>query len=274
MDKALRVLALAALAWQASVAQQPRARDVTLRTGLVITRSTRIVRRVYDLRADSSLVSAIIIVRGSDITVDFNGAELRGSPVSADPDQATGVAIRVEWKPRLFSLVEHESLADWMSFHHNEHREWLRFGAGIYLEDVHGDTGQGGANDNVVVGNDFSFAPTNGMEATFSRNDFIGNRIEGSEYGLWGGYSFGSRVIGNCFTRNRIGVAIEHGQDDSIVGNHFDGDSTGISIWANSIEASEWGYPKHRDTRSRDYRIADTSRTPSARYASRLKSRS
>lgn len=389
-----------ALAWQATAAQQPRAQDVTLRTGLVITRSTRIVQRVYDLRADSSLDSAIVIVRGSDITVDFNGAELRGSPVSSDPDAAAGVAIRVEggrnvriinarvrgyrvglmavgthdlvladndmsynWKPRLFSLVEHESLADWMSFHHNEHREWLRFGAGIYLEDVHGgelrgnrveqgsngvmlvrtdslsihdnslsynsaiglglyrsswnrithnqvdynvrgyshgffrrgqdsaglllyeqsshnvvsgnsvthggdglflwagqstmDTGQGGANDNLVTGNDFSFAPTNGMEATFSRNDFIGNRIEGSDYGLWGGYSFGSRVIGNCFMRNRVGVAIEHGQDDSIVGNHFDGDSTGVSIWANPIEPSDWGYPKHRDTRSRDYRIAD-----------------
>lgn len=396
----MRALALAALAWQASAAQQPRARDVTLRSGLVITRSTRIARRVYDLRADSSLDSAVVIVRGNDITVDFNGAELRGSPVSADPDEAAGVAIRVEggrnvrlinarvrgyrvglmaigtrglvlagndmshnWKPRLFSLVEHESLVDWMSFHHNEHREWLRFGAGIYLEDVHGgelrgnrveqgsngvmlvrtdslsihdnalsynsaiglglyrsgwnriehnrldynvrgyshgffrrgqdsagllmyeqssynvvrgnsvthggdglflwagqstmDTGEGGANDNLFVGNDFSFAPTNGMEATFSRNDFIGNRIEGSDHGLWGGYSYGSRVIGNCFIRNRIGIAIEHGQDNSISGNHFVGDSTAISLWANAIEPSDWGYPKHRDTRSRDYRIAD-----------------
>lgn len=396
----MRALAFAALAWQALAAQQPNAPDLTLRTGLVITRSARIARRVYDLPADSSIDAAIVIVRGSNITVDFNGAELRGSPVSADPDEAAGVAIRVEgghnvriinarvrgyrvglmavgtrdlvmadndmsynWKPRLFSLVEHESLADWMSFHHNEHREWLRFGAGIYLEDVHGgelrgnrieqgsngvmlvrtdslsihdnvlsynsaiglglyrsswnriahnqveynvrgyshgffrrghdsaglllyeqsshnvvsgnsvthggdgvflwagqstmDTGQGGANDNVFVGNDFSFAPTNGMEATFSRNDFIGNRIEGSDHGLWGGYSFGSRVVGNCFVRNRIGIAIEHGQDDSIIGNRFEGDSTAISIWANPIEPSDWGYPKHRDTRSRDYRIAD-----------------
>src|SRR5690606_9423292 len=47
------------------------------------------------------------------------------------------------WKPRLFSLVEHESLIDWMSFHQNERREWLRFGAGIYLEDVDGGTIRG-----------------------------------------------------------------------------------------------------------------------------------
>ena len=405
MDEALRTLALtalaqAALAWQVAAAQQPRAPVVVLRTGLVITSSTRIARRVYELRAHPSLDSAVVIVRGSDITVDFNGAELRGASRSADPDKAAGVAIRVEggrnvhiinarvrgyrvglmavgtrglvladndmsynWKPRLFSVVEHESLVDWMSFHHNEHREWLRFGAGIYLEDVHGgelrgnrveqgsngimlvrtdsllihdnslsynsaiglglyrsswnriahnhidydvrgyshgffhrgqdsagllmyeqsshnvvvrnsvthggdglflwagqstmDTGEGGANDNLFAGNNFSFAPTNGMEATFSRNDFIGNVIAGSDYGLWGGYSFGSRVVGNCFLGNRIGIAIEHGQDNGITGNRFEGDSTGISLWANPIEPTDWGYPKHRDTRSRDYRIVD-----------------
>jgi parallel beta-helix repeat protein len=388
------------LALQSLAAQHTTPREVVLRPGLVITQSARIARRVYPLRANASIDSALIVIRGNDITVDFNGAELRGTSVSADPDEGLGIAIRVDggrnvritnarvrgyrvgimaigtrgltladndlsynWKPRLFSLVEHESLVDWMSFHHNEQREWLRFGAGAYLEDVKGgelrnnraeqgsngilivrsdslsihdndlsynsalglglyraswntishnrieynvrgyshgffrrgqdsagllmyeqsshntvaynsvthggdglflwagqttmDTGAGGANDNLFAGNDFSFAPTNGMEATFSRNDFIGNRIEGSDHGLWGGYSFNSRVIGNCFVRNRIGIAIEHGQDNAIVANRFDGDSTGVSLWADRLEPSDWGYPKHRDTRSRDYRIAD-----------------
>ena len=54
------------------------------------------------------------------------------------------------------------------------------------------DTGQGGANDNVVFDNDFSFAPTNGIEATFSRNVLYGNRVEECWHGLWGGYSFDS----------------------------------------------------------------------------------
>ena len=67
------------------------------------------------------------------------------------------------------------------------------------------DTGDGGANDNLFFGNDFSFAPTNGMEATFSRNTFVANRVEGSDYGLWGGYSYGSRILGNDFSRNRTG---------------------------------------------------------------------
>ncbi len=376
--------------------------SVAPRAGLVITRSTRITPGTYRLQEPASLDSALITVRGDGITLDLRGVVLEGIAPSADPDGAGGVAIRVEggrnvrivgatvrgykialmargtqrialdsndfsynWKPRLFSLVEHESLADWLSYHKNDANEWLRFGAGIYLSDVRGgtitgnrveqgmnglmlvrsdsldirdndfsfnsglgigmyranantivgnridfnvrgyshgfyrrgqdsagilmfeqclrnvvafnsvthggdglfiwagqstmDTGVGGVNDNMFYANDFSFAPTNGMEATFSRNDFLANRIEGSDHGLWGGYSYSSRVIGNCFIRNRIGIAIEHGQDNVIQRNRFEGnasgDSIGISLWANPIEPSDWGYPKHRDTKSRDYRI-------------------
>jgi parallel beta-helix repeat protein len=252
---------------------------------------------------------------------------------------------------------------DWLSFHQNEQREWMRFGAAIYLEDVKGgmirgvraaqgmnallmtrsdslvirdnhfshnsglgigmyrssdnrivrnvmdynvrgyshgwyrrgqdsaallmyeqshgnvvawntathggdglflwagqqtmDSGAGGANDNLFFHNDFSFAPTNGMEATFSRNRFIGNIVEGNDHGLWGGYSWESVIEGNCFARNRVGIALEHGQDNVIRGNVFAGDTTALYLWANPIEPSDWGYPKHRDTRSRDYAVTD-----------------
>jgi parallel beta-helix repeat protein len=345
----------------------------------VITHSVRVAPRTYRLAADSSLDKPAITIRGDDITVDFAGASLVGLDPEADPDQARGVGISIEggrnvrvinatvrgykvgllargthnltlarddfshnWKPRLFSVIEHESLVDWLSHHHNEQREWLRFGAGAYLEDVHGgddhdvrieqgmeglmlvrsdslriwnnviefnsgvgiglyrssdnvimhnrasynvrgyshgfyrrgqdsanlllyeqscrnvvaynsmthggdglflwagqstmDTGEGGSNDNLFYGNDFSFAPTNGMEATFSRNVFAENRVEGSDYGLWGGYSFDSRIVGNHFTRNRTGIAIEHGQNNSIARNVFDGDTVAINLWANPIE--------------------------------------
>lgn len=379
-------------------AAQAAVPTVRLRPGMVITESVRIERRTYWFPAFPSNDSALIVIRGDSITVDFNGAVLQGILPDYDPDQARGVAIRIEgghdvrlrnanirgyrtailargtrnlelsgsnlsynWKPRLLSLVEHESLADWLSFHNNENDEWLRFGAAIYLSDVRGgsirgnrveqgmngllmvktdsllvrdntfsfnsglgiglyrssdntivrnrveynvrgyshgfyrrgqdsanlllyeqssrnvvafnnathggdglflwagqstmDTGQGGANDNLFFGNDFSFAPTNAMEATFSRNAFVANRAEGSEYGLWGGYSHESRIVANCFADNRWGIAIEHGQDNVIVGNRFLRDSTAIRLWADSIQPSDWGYPKHRDTRSRDYRI-------------------
>jgi nitrous oxidase accessory protein NosD len=375
-------------------------RVVPLRAGMTITTSVRIAPGTYRLPAPASPDSALVVVRGDDIIVDFTGVRLEGIAPDADPDLAQGIAVRVDggrrvtlrggqlrgyqvavlaratrelrlvdldvshgWKPRLFSLVAHESLVDWLSFHRNERREWMRFGAGIYLEDVRGgelrgvravqgmngvllvrtdsvtirdselafnsglgiglyrssdnvivrnrvdfnvrgyshgfyrrgqdsaglllyeqshrnvvawnsvthggdglflwagqhtmDTGQGGANDNLFFANDFSWAPTNGMEATFSRNRFVANRVVGSDHGLWGGYSYASEVIGNCFARNRIAIAIEHGQDNVIRRNRFDGDSTGVSLWANPIEPSDWGYPKHRDTRSRDWRITD-----------------
>jgi parallel beta-helix repeat protein len=263
----------------------------------------------------------------------------------------------------MLSGLGHESLVDWLYYHHNEKDEWLRYGAAIYLDEVAGgeirgnvarqgmnglqlvrsdrlriwnndfsfnsglgigmyrssdnvimhnradycvrgyvhgvyargqdsaalliyeqsrgnvvaynsmshggdglflwagqstmDSGQGGANDNLFYGNDFSFAPTNGLEATFSRNRFVGNLVEGSQHGLWGGYSYQSEVSANLFRDNVVAIAIEHGQDNLIAGNRFDGDQTGVRLWWNRLEPSEWGYPRHRDTRSRDYRITD-----------------
>ena len=367
--------------------------------GMVITRSAHVARGTDRLEGDSSLEKPLIIIRGHDVDVDFAGAVLSGTKPGADPDAARGVAIFVDggsnitirnahisgyyiailargtrnlrlidndlsrnWKPRLYSLIEHESLADWLSHHKNDKDEWLRFGAAAYLVDVKGgeihgntarqgmegmmltrtdsvrivsndisfnsgvgiglyrsngnvimhnrvdynvrgysafyrrgqdsadlliyeqsshnivaynsmthggdglflwagqhtmDTGEGGANDNLFFGNDFSFAPTNGMEATFSRNVFARNRIEGSDHGLWGGYSFNSLVAENEFVGNRIGIAIEHGQNDTIAGNHFERDGSAMQLWANAIEPSDWQYPKRRDTRSIGYVISN-----------------
>src|SRR4029077_5062693 len=81
------------------------------------------------------------------------------------------------------------------------------------------DTGQGGANDNMFYGNDVSSAVANGIEATFSRNKFVKNRIEDCWHGIWGGYSFSSEIIGNSFAGNIDDIAIEHGQDIGIANN-------------------------------------------------------
>ena len=66
--------------------QQP-ARSIDLRRGLVITRSVRVAPRTYRLPAPSSLDSAVITIKGDDITVDFAGASLVGLDPDADPDQ-------------------------------------------------------------------------------------------------------------------------------------------------------------------------------------------
>ena len=366
--------------------------------GLVITRSTTVAPGGYTLRS-VDLDHPAITIRGSNLTVDFSNVVVRGAAAAADPDTFTGLAVFVDggdnvtirnlhahgykigvlarrtsrlhitggdfsynWKPRLLSLVEHESLIDWMSFHHNDKDEWLQSGAGIYLADSHDaeidhttvvqgqnglmlarsngarvwnntfsylsglgialyrasgstimhnrvdwcvrgyshgfynrgqdsagiliyeqstrnvvafnsvthggdglflwagqttmDTGEGGANDNLFYDNDFSFAPTNGMEATFSRNIFYGNRVEECWHGLWGGYSFDSWIMANRFARNVEAIAIEHGQDNRITENQFDGDETAIRLWKNATQDPTWGYAKARDTRSRDYVIA------------------
>jgi parallel beta-helix repeat protein len=118
------------------------------------------------------------------------------------------------------------------------------------------DTGEGGANDNVIYDNDFSFAPTNGIEVTFSRNVIYGNRVEECWHGLWGGYSFDSWIAANRFARNVEAIAIEHGQDNRITGNRFERDETAIHLWKNATQDPTWGYAKTRDTRSRDYVIA------------------
>jgi parallel beta-helix repeat protein len=366
--------------------------------GTVISKTTRVPAGTYTL-ASADLQHPAFVIRGSNITVDFTGVTLRGAPAAADPDTFTGLAVLVDggenvtirnlkahgykigvlarrsarlhitgadlsynWKPRLYSLVEHESLLDWMSYHKNDKDEWIESGAGIYLADsddaeidhttivqgqnglmlarsnrakiwnntfsflsglgialyrasentiqhnkvnwcvrgyshtfynrgqdsagiliyeqssrniiafnsvTHGgdglflwagqstmDTGDGGANDNVVYDNDFSFAPANGIEATFSRNVFYGNRIEENWHGIWGGYSFDSWIAANRFARNGEAIAIEHGQDNRITENRFDGDEVAIRLWKNPTQDPNWGYAKRRDTRSRDYVIA------------------
>jgi nitrous oxidase accessory protein NosD len=365
---------------------------------MVITRSVTIRPGSYILSASSDLKTPAITVRGENITVDFNGAVLAGTGDRQDPDTFAGVGILVDggskvtvknaivrrykvgilarkspglhltgndvshnWKQRLYSGIEKESLVDWMSYHQNEQDEWLRYGAGIYLSETDGaeidhntalqgqngllvtrssklkiwnntfqflsslgiglyrvtdstimhnridwcvrgyshgfynrgqdsagllmyeqssrnhvafnsithggdglflwagqstmDTGKGGANDNVFYRNDFSHAPTNGIEATFSRNVFVENRVEECWHGVWGGYSWESRWIGNRFARNVEAIAIEHGQDNIIADNIFDGDQIGIRLWQNASQDPNWGYPKNRDTRSRGYRI-------------------
>jgi nitrous oxidase accessory protein NosD len=119
------------------------------------------------------------------------------------------------------------------------------------------DTGRGGCNDNLVYGNDFSHAPTNGIESTFSRNSFINNLIRECWHGVWGGYSYGSVFEHNFFADNEVGIAIEHGQSNTIRGNFFRREKKAIELWQGAKLDPDWGYPRYRDTRSRDYMIRD-----------------
>jgi len=376
------------------------ANTLDLRQGLIIRESATITRNTYYLNADTSIYKPLLIIDGNNITIDFNQAIIQGSNDKTQPDEFYGLSILIKkgcqnitlknvfihgfkigimadgvkgltidncdlsynWRQHLLSTREKENEEDWMSYHHNENDEWLRYGAAIYLKNctkliitnnavtggqcalmmtrcekseirdnnfsfnsgigiglyrsaynkiyhnrldynVRGysfgkykrgqdsaaillfeqssnnmiafntathsgdgfflwagqttmDTGEGGCNDNLIYGNDFSYAPTNGIEVTFSRNQIIKNILKQCDHGIWGGYSFDSDITDNYFENNRIGIAIEHGQNINIALNTFTGDTTGIKLWSRQQQPEDWIYAKKRNTDSRNYWIA------------------
>lgn len=378
--------------------------QIVLKRGMVINKSVKIKKGAYALNGFDSLDKSVLVIEGNNLIIDFNGAELKGSNNKKLPDEFYGVGIIIKggksitiknlkakgykvalmarnveglkiencdfsynYRQHLNSTQEKEDISDWMSYHHNENDEWLRYGAAIYLLGCNGavissnkitggqnalmmtgcnngmiynndfsfnsgiglgmyrssnnrvlhnklnfnvrgyshgvynrgqdsagilvyeqsnnnlffknsvthsgdgfflwagqttmDTGSGGCNDNQVLYNDFSYAPTNGIEVTFSRNKIANNRIYECDHGIWGGYSFNSSFSSNQIRNNRIGIAIEHGQHNEISGNVFISNKEAISLWSRPQQPSDpiaigWGYAKYRDTRSAGYLIA------------------
>lgn len=121
------------------------------------------------------------------------------------------------------------------------------------------ETGTGGCNDNLIYGNDFSFAPANGVEATFSRNKVINNIIEGCDYGVWAGYSYQTLIQGNILKGNNTGIAIEQGQNNTFRGNDITDGLTGVRLWATPGRSMEGKYDLKRDVRSMHYLIENNS---------------
>jgi len=370
------------------------AENVPLKKGMIITHSAVITKATYNLNADTSLKQPLIIIEGKNITVDFNQCILRGSNDVDEPNKFYGLAVLIKkgsenivlknanihrfkvavmadsvsnitidnsnlshnYRQHLHSNLEREDISDWMSYHHNENNEWLRYGAGIYLKqcsnavvknnkitggqcglmmtqcesnevynnnfsfnsgigigvyrsnnnkiyhnsldfNVRGfsfgkysrgqdsagilvfeqcsnnvfaynsathsgdgfflwagqytmDTGEGGCNDNLIYSNDFSYAPTNGVEVTFSRNKIDMNDITGCDNGIWGGYSYHTSIFGNKVDSNRTGIAIEHGQYNYIIKNTFSSNETAIKLWSRKQQPPDWKYTQVHDTRS------------------------
>ncbi len=353
----------------------------------------------YRLNSDTSLQKPLISIYGNNITVDFNNAVLLGSNDQEAPNKFYGVAIKIEkgstnitiinarvhgykiavladsveglhiynsdfsynYRQQLHSNWQREDASDWMSYHHNEHGEWMRYGAGIYLNNcnkavikgntvtggqcglmmtrcefaevydnnfsfnsglgvgmyrssynrVYGnildfnvrgysdgiysrgqdsggilvfeqcnnnvfsdnsathsgdgfflwagqytmDSGEGGCNDNMLYSNDFSYAPTNGIELTFSRNLVEYNIIKECDNGIWGGYSYETKIYNNQIAGNHTGIAIEHGQENEVLLNAFKNNNTAIKLWGHANEPADWGYAKYRNTKSNNYKI-------------------
>jgi nitrous oxidase accessory protein NosD len=98
-----------------------------------------------------------------------------------------------------------------------------------------------GNNDNLLLGNDFSYAAAHGIEMTFSfGNRFLANRLVGDAIcGVWGGYSQETLIDGNTIEDNgegaygleRGGVNIEHGRKNRIIKNGFAKNKCAVHLW-------------------------------------------
>ena len=58
-----------------------------LKRGLVITKSTRITPKSYRLTPSNSLDSALVVVKGDNITLDLTGVTINGADPYSDPDR-------------------------------------------------------------------------------------------------------------------------------------------------------------------------------------------
>jgi len=98
-----------------------------------------------------------------------------------------------------------------------------------------------GCNRNVLLGNDFSYAPAHGIEITFSEGNVIArNRlVENAICGIWGGYSSDTLIAENFIAGNggmaygleRGGINMEHAADNRILANTFLNNKCALHLW-------------------------------------------
>jgi hypothetical protein len=125
-----------------------------------------------------------------------------------------------------------------------------------------------GNNDNMLINNDFSYAPAHGIEMTFSfGNVFYGNRlVENAICGIWGGYSQETLIARNHIEGNgemaygleRGGVNIEHGIANRIVANTFKNNKCGVHLWWDEEgDFAKKPWSKANGTESKDNYISE-----------------
>lgn len=119
-----------------------------------------------------------------------------------------------------------------------------------------------GNNNNLLIANDFSYAPAHGIEMTFSfGNRFLDNRlVENAICGVWGGYSQDTVIEGNTIVGNgemaygleRGGINIEHGRGNRITRNAFERNKCGVHLWWDNDEhlfKAPWAKANHVGSR-------------------------
>ncbi len=206
-----------------------QAQEKVLQRGMKITKSMKVKKAIYKLDGFVTNDKSVILIQGENITIDFNNATLTGSNTKTKPDDFFGIAILIKnsnritiknlkangfkialladsvtsltiencdfsynYRQHLNSTQKNEDVSDWLSYHHNENDEWLRYGAAMYLKHcnmaiVHDNKVTGGqnalmmvgCNDGFIYNNDFSFNSGVGIALyRSSYNDFAYNRVD------------------------------------------------------------------------------------------------
>ena len=244
---------------------------------MLIQSNTLIERTEYLLEAPANLTNAVITISGKNITVDFNEAKLLGTPSFNAPNKMHGLAIKISpgseniilknanisgykiaieadsvknisiincnlsynWRPELHSNNIREDVSDWMSYHKNDHGEWKRYGAAIYLNNCtkafiqnNQITGVQCAllmtkcNGAEVLDNDFSFNSGLGIGMYRSSNNKIyHNKLDFNIRGYYyGKYQRGQDSSGI--------LAFEQSSDNIFAYNSATHSGDGFFLWA------------------------------------------
>lgn len=117
-----------------------------------------------------------------------------------------------------------------------------------------------GSNDNLIIGNDFSYAAMRGLELTYSfDNRIVGNRfIECAASGIWATWSQKTMIAGNEFVRNgerpsgleRGGVSISHSAHNIIRDNTFTDNRCGVHLWSEDDDTTQLPWHTGNETAS------------------------
>lgn len=211
-----------------------------------------------------------LLMRGCDATLVYNNVIQFNSGVGIGLYRCTNNRImhnKVDWNVRGYShgiyargqdsagiLLFDRCMGNVIAYNSATHSgDGFFLWAGQYTM----DTGLEGSDKNLIYANDFSYAPTNGVEVTFSETTVAFNKMYDCKYGIWGGYSHDAEFVGNDIRGCTWGIAVEHGQRNLIQHNYFERDSIGIKLWERPSQPEDWGYSKKRDVSSRGYTIEE-----------------
>jgi parallel beta-helix repeat protein len=246
-----------------------------IKGGHVIT-STTYQKGIYTVRADQPDSIPFLLVQQDDITLDFSSATIEARRPDQMPDGFSGTGILIKdckrvtlrninmhgfkiallaenvdhltiencdlsynYRPRLHSQWDRESLSDWLYYHHNENDEWKRYGAAIYLKNcdnaiVHDVTCHQGMNGLLMTNSDHGLIYNNDIRFNSglgiglyrsSQNRIMHNRLDWNARG----YSHGQ------YARGQDSAALllyEQSSDNLISYNSATHSGDGFFLWA------------------------------------------